>query len=664
MSPITQPEADKNALRGLVKALTGLSGSLIDRYDIRSLLEILATNSTPTGTVPEAPADNLMYVRRNALWEPLSIDPDLFDEYVTEDEMHAALQDMSADRIGKNIEGDSFQTRAELNTAIANNQFYYRGIAKTPERLDWTVVIQDESAPAPDTGKTSRYTYDGIQWVWDYCFIQPYTVAERAALDSGITEEIVDTLDYATAAEALLGTEDSKIMSPLTTKSAVAGLTGSEQIGLGTSDANAPTSANVITAANTVLSNYPFASGERGMLRTWYNKILFTPTHQECTNIDTGEIFIRTFDGTVWSAWESIVAETGSATVISSGSFNLDTAIAEGVYVITQNASIYTAKNGIPVSYARGIGDSSRVLRVTTLSGVGVMQELTLSSNSFLSPSSIYVRHSVSADWRLASDDILVVTSNYGLSESGTLRAIYAPPALVPGSPAVPVTVNVSGHYKLYEQTPHYRIITNLNNGNKCISYFNGTVWSSYLQILAEETPLATEAQMLSSSLFSNTIGTPQRFSSAAYKQTLKRGVDYHRSKLYAAMHGMSVIQGSGLNSLSRTIQFTSYAGYLGFNYGAGSQRAVVGVSVDTNAVSTGYSYILLVARHSSHTGTVISSDYARTGQGVVELIAWTGSGNAGYVQLFLSNSTSSSQVPPMAPSIGAILWRDYGRVV
>ena len=100
-----------------------------------------------------------------------------------------SINSVTAYYITKNAQGDQWATYAELAAA---STFYSWGVARTPTRNDYTIVLADEN----HDNATTRYIYNSG---WEY----QYTVNETAltqsqldALNSGITSWKVSTYDW------------------------------------------------------------------------------------------------------------------------------------------------------------------------------------------------------------------------------------------------------------------------------------------------------------------------------------------------------------------------------------------------------------------------------------------------------------------------------------
>lgn len=152
--------------------------------------------------------------------------------------MNDAINSVTAYYITSNAAGDPFSTKAQLNAA---STFYSGGVARTPTRNDYCIVLADESKGTAVSGYSSftttqeyvgyfviynnaavevtssnkdsvgivagttiayetlpstRYTYQGTQWEFQYIFNEtPLTTAQLATLNSGLTAADKSKLD-------------------------------------------------------------------------------------------------------------------------------------------------------------------------------------------------------------------------------------------------------------------------------------------------------------------------------------------------------------------------------------------------------------------------------------------------------------------------------------
>ena len=123
------------------------------------------------------------------------------NQLADKDFVNSSINNMAAFYITSDVDGDPFATRADLLAG----PWYNQGVQKAPTRNDYALVSEDEA----HDDMTSRYMYDGTQWVWQYTLNNTkFTQEQIDALNSGITEELV----------AQIGTNASNITSLQTGK--------------------------------------------------------------------------------------------------------------------------------------------------------------------------------------------------------------------------------------------------------------------------------------------------------------------------------------------------------------------------------------------------------------------------------------------------------------
>ena len=108
------------------------------------------------------------------------------NQLAPKDYVDNAVNNVSAFYITKNSAGDQFATKAELDSTTV---FYSGGVVRVPTRNDYCIVASDETH---DDART-RYTYQNGQWEFQYEVNErPFTPEEVAALESGITSDLVN----------------------------------------------------------------------------------------------------------------------------------------------------------------------------------------------------------------------------------------------------------------------------------------------------------------------------------------------------------------------------------------------------------------------------------------------------------------------------------------
>lgn len=108
--------------------------------------------------------------------------------------VNSSINNVAAYYITSDVAGDPFATRA----ALVAGPWYFRGELRQPTQNDYALVSQDET----HEDMTSRFMYDGNQWVWQYTLNNTqFTQAQIDAINSGITSSLVTKI----------GTNESKI---------------------------------------------------------------------------------------------------------------------------------------------------------------------------------------------------------------------------------------------------------------------------------------------------------------------------------------------------------------------------------------------------------------------------------------------------------------------
>ena len=106
------------------------------------------------------------------------------NQLADKDFVNSSLNSIAAYFITKNANGDSFATKAELDSTTT---FYSGGSVRVPTRNDYCIVIKDET----HDNATTRYIYN-TNWEYQYTINEtPLTAEQLAALNSGITSDLV-----------------------------------------------------------------------------------------------------------------------------------------------------------------------------------------------------------------------------------------------------------------------------------------------------------------------------------------------------------------------------------------------------------------------------------------------------------------------------------------
>lgn len=102
--------------------------------------------------------------------------------------VNSSINAVAAYYITSDVAGDPFATVADLDAG----PYFSQGSLREPTRNDYALVTADEN----HDGKTSRYLYDGSQWVWQYDLNNTtFTAAQVAAINSGVTSAKVAQID-------------------------------------------------------------------------------------------------------------------------------------------------------------------------------------------------------------------------------------------------------------------------------------------------------------------------------------------------------------------------------------------------------------------------------------------------------------------------------------
>ncbi len=114
------------------------------------------------------------------------------NQLADKDFVNSTFTSLNANRVTSNAAGDGFPTRNALLTAVI---FYHGGVPYTPTQHDYALIEADEGAPSPYTGGQTRMEFDGTQWNYAYGINdRPFTAAETAAIESGITAGLVGNI--------------------------------------------------------------------------------------------------------------------------------------------------------------------------------------------------------------------------------------------------------------------------------------------------------------------------------------------------------------------------------------------------------------------------------------------------------------------------------------
>lgn len=107
--------------------------------------------------------------------------------------VNSSINNMAAFYITKNAAGDPFSTYAELMSATV---FYNDGEVRVPTKNDYAMVLHDETKATETESPTTRYSYTGSQFQFQYIVNNSgLTAAQLATLNSGFTAADKTKLD-------------------------------------------------------------------------------------------------------------------------------------------------------------------------------------------------------------------------------------------------------------------------------------------------------------------------------------------------------------------------------------------------------------------------------------------------------------------------------------
>lgn len=254
------------------------------------------------------------------------------NQLADKDFVNSSINNMAAFYVTSDADGDPFPNR----TSLIAGPWYYQGEERAPTRNDYALVTEDET----HDDMTSRYMYDGTQWVWQYTLNNTtFTQEQIDAINSGITDTLVAQIT--------------------TNKNAIGTLSS-----LTTSDKT-----NLVSAVNELVSTkQPTVSAGSGINIT-SNVISNSGVRSVSTGSTNGTISVNT-NGT---SAEVSVAGLGSAAYTSSTAYataaqgtKADTAVQD---VQVNNTSIVTngvAKLQTSTAYGTGItGNSLYVVKAS-----------------------------------------------------------------------------------------------------------------------------------------------------------------------------------------------------------------------------------------------------------------------------------------------------------
>ena len=115
------------------------------------------------------------------------------NQLADKDFVNSSINHLAARRVTYTINGEPFPSRQSLLSA---NTVYSNGEEYIPTIHDYCIILSDEDAPAPWTNGQTWMEYSGSQWEFDFGVNnKPFTAAENAAIQSGITSSHVEKIN-------------------------------------------------------------------------------------------------------------------------------------------------------------------------------------------------------------------------------------------------------------------------------------------------------------------------------------------------------------------------------------------------------------------------------------------------------------------------------------
>jgi hypothetical protein len=178
------------------KYLTGASGVMADYVGASYVQNQVAGEAT----IARAAEDAIRTILQTLSDFPNAVVPtqaNAENQLATVDMVNSSINAMAANRVYYDAAGNPFPTRVEAEAANSGATVYRDGAAYTPTKDDYFIVTADEGAPAPFTGGQTRWKYSGAKWTYDFGINdRPFTAAEVAALASGATKTIIDSVAH------------------------------------------------------------------------------------------------------------------------------------------------------------------------------------------------------------------------------------------------------------------------------------------------------------------------------------------------------------------------------------------------------------------------------------------------------------------------------------
>ena len=167
-----------------------INGILSEQADLWGVLESKQDNLTATGGLTLSANIISGATLQTGIANIRSLIPSQAttqNQLADKDFVNSSINNMAAFYITSDAAGDPFATRA----ALIAGPYYFKGQLREPTQNDYALVSEDET----HDDMTSRYMYDGTQWVWQYTLNNTrFTQAQIDAINSGITEALVEQI--------------------------------------------------------------------------------------------------------------------------------------------------------------------------------------------------------------------------------------------------------------------------------------------------------------------------------------------------------------------------------------------------------------------------------------------------------------------------------------
>jgi len=170
-----------------ISAITNLQSELNAKQGSLTEEQLTAVNSGVTAVDVEAISTNTSNISTIASKIPSAATSS--NKLADKAFVNSSINNVAAYYITSNADGDAFGSKSALDTG----PWYFNGASRTPTTNDYALVEEDET----HDDKTTRYTYTGSQWAYQYTLNHThFTQAQLDALNSGIDSNLVS--DYST----------------------------------------------------------------------------------------------------------------------------------------------------------------------------------------------------------------------------------------------------------------------------------------------------------------------------------------------------------------------------------------------------------------------------------------------------------------------------------